>query len=242
MPPSKDDILEEDHLELELPHANTEATVDDKCGETITLKDVATHPGDPTIANTEPTTDLELALSAELQRKTSHIEMLKAEIEKLQGFVAKRKQEYKRKSKDKGAPKRALSAYNFFVKERFRKLSKDNEEALNSSDANLTIQRKNPAELVSSSGQAWKALGDEEKKYYEGKAKEDRERFEKEIAAFAPTGTEKKDKKKRNKTGYNMVSFPSFRRDRCIARLRTIRYLHIFLNITCTYCIVPRFI
>lgn len=61
------------------------------------------------IQNSTPTTDLEKALTAALERKGVHIQRLMDEINKLRAFISKRKQTYKRKRKDDGAPTRALS-------------------------------------------------------------------------------------------------------------------------------------
>jgi hypothetical protein len=61
------------------------------------------------IKTTEPASDLEKALTAAMVRKDAHIKRLMDEINKLRAFIAKRKQTYKRKRKDDGAPTRALS-------------------------------------------------------------------------------------------------------------------------------------
>lgn len=115
----------------------------------------------------EPTTDLELALTAALKRKETHIERLSNEVHKLKAFISKRKQTYKRKRKDEGAPTRALSAYNIFVQDRFAELAKQNEEALNSADTEAVMKRVPPANLVASTGNQWKELSAEEKAKYE---------------------------------------------------------------------------
>lgn len=119
------------------------------------------------IANSTPTTPLEIALSAELKRRTLHVERLTAEISKLKAFISKRKQTYKRKRKEEGAPRKSLSAYNLFVRERFAKLAKENEAALKSADANKQLKRVPPASQVAAAGEAWRALSAEEKAKYE---------------------------------------------------------------------------
>lgn len=121
------------------------------------------------IRESTPTTPLEIAYQADLERKEAQILRLTREIAKLKAFISKRKQTYKRKRKDEGAPTRALSAYNIFVQDRFSKLAKDNEEALKSSDADAQLKRVPPASLVASTGNEWKELPAEEKKRYEEK-------------------------------------------------------------------------
>jgi hypothetical protein len=114
----------------------------------------------------EPTTRLELALTAALKRKDAHFERITQEIHKLRAFISKRKQTYKRKRKDEGAPTRALSAYNIFVQDRFAKLAKENEEALKSADSDAQLKRVPPANLVASTGNMWKDLPMEQKAKY----------------------------------------------------------------------------
>lgn len=150
----------------------------------------------------KPETELEMALSDDLKRKGMHIKRLTAEVVKLKNFISKRKQTYKRKRKETGAPVRALSAYNIFVQERFKRLSKENEVALKSADSEAQLKRVPPASLVASTGNQWKELGAEEKAYYEVKAKADRRRYEEEMSSYNPP--EKPGSRKRNKTGYNV--------------------------------------
>lgn len=69
------------------------------------------------VKNSTPTTELEIALTKILERKQALIDRITGEISKLKSFVRKRKQTYKRKRKEDGAPTRALSAYNMFIKE-----------------------------------------------------------------------------------------------------------------------------
>lgn len=152
--------------------------------------------------DTEPTTRLEIILSETLKRKEAHIARLSNEIQKLKAFISKRKQTYKRKRKDEGAPTRALSAYNIFVQDRFAKLAQENETALNSADCDAQLKRVPPASLVASTGNAWKELSAEEKAKYEERAKEDRKRYEEQMAQYQPP--DKQANRKRNKTGYNM--------------------------------------
>jgi len=154
------------------------------------------------ILNSTPTSTIEIALYDELSRKESHIQRLSGEIMKLKTFISKRKQTYKRKRKDSGAPTRALSAYNIFVQDRFARLAKENEAALKSADTDAQLKRVPPASLVASTGNEWKELPAEEKAYYEDRAKEDRKRYEEQMAKYQPP--DKQANRKRNKTGYNM--------------------------------------
>ena len=110
-----------------------------------------------------------IAYENDSRRKDAHIERLTAEITKLKNFISKRKQTYKRKRKDSGAPTRALSAYNIFVQDRFKRLSKENKVALKSTDTDAQMKRVPPASLVASAGSQWKELGAEDKQYYEEK-------------------------------------------------------------------------
>jgi len=154
------------------------------------------------ISRSIPSTLLEVALSNETKRKDMQIERLNREILKLKNFICKRKQTYKRKRKEEGAPTRALSAYNLFVQDRFSQLAKDNEAALKSPDMNAQMKRIAPSSLVASTGNQWKKLSVEEKSRFEGRAREDRRRYEAQMTAYHPP--EKQRSKKKNKTGYNI--------------------------------------
>ena len=149
-----------------------------------------------------PTTPLEVALAAELDRKNSQIEKLKSEVIKLKQFISKRKQTYKRKRKEDGAPTRALSAYNIFVQERFEQLAKQNEQALMNADADTTMKRVPPSSLVAKTGHEWKVLPEAEKNVYRERAKADKQRYNEQMAKYQPP--EKQVNKRRNKTGYNV--------------------------------------
>jgi CHAT domain-containing protein len=146
----------------------------DKTAKVIVDDDASTEEIDPdvmakmnVINNNVPGTDLEIAMSEILKRKEHHIARLTQEITKLKAFISKRKQTYKRKRKDEGAPTRALSAYNIFVQERFARLAKDNENALKSDDADAKLKRVPPANLVASTGNEWKELTAQDKEKYE---------------------------------------------------------------------------
>lgn len=119
------------------------------------------------IEKSTPTTDLEIAFSETIKRRETHLARLTSEILKLKKFISKRKQTYKRKRKDDGAPTRALSAYNIFIQDRFARLAKENENALKSENENATMKRVPPASLVAATGNAWKTLSAEVKQQYE---------------------------------------------------------------------------
>ena len=76
-----------------------------------------------------------------------------------------------KKKKDKDAPKKGLSAYMFFSKDKREEIKKANPDASFGEVGKLV-------------GEAWKKLGDEEKKPYEASAAEDKERHEKELKAY----------------------------------------------------------
>lgn len=119
------------------------------------------------IKNTEPQTELEIALTETLKRRDAHVDRIASEVKKLKAFISKRKQTYKRKRKESGAPTRALSAYNIFVQDRFSRLAKENEQALKSSDSDAKLKRVPPSSLVASTGNEWKELPAEDKTHYE---------------------------------------------------------------------------
>lgn len=153
------------------------------------------------ISDSAPRTGLEHALKAELDRQIQHNEMLVGECTKLRGFISKRKQTYKRKRKDESAPRKKLSGYNLFVRERFAKIAKANEDALKNADSGAELKRIPPASNIASSGHAWSQLSAEEKARYNEMAKPDEDRFQKETADYTAPD---KVNRKRAKTGYNV--------------------------------------
>ena len=158
------DMHEDEELNLHVPNSNDK---DDDLDEDF-MKDDPTEEDQPIdektaadlelIKSSEPSTPLERALTDVMERKEAHILRLTNEIKKLKAFISKRKQTYKRKRKDEGAPTRALSAYNIFVQDRFAQLAKENEKALKSTDSDAELKRVPPANLVASTGNQWKAL------------------------------------------------------------------------------------
>lgn len=193
----KDEILTPDRSECDSRSQN----IDDNDDESLMI-DPQVKEQKNLIKNSTPMTELEEALLDDLKRKETHISRLSAEVMKLKAFISKRKQTYKRKRKDEGAPTRALSAYNIFVQDRFSRLAKENEAALKSADSDVQLKRVPPASLVASTGNQWKELSGQEKAYYEEKAKEDKKRYTDQMAKYHPP--EKQSSRKRNKTGYNM--------------------------------------
>eukprot|EP00934_Nitzschia_sp_Nitz4_P002926 Nitzschia sp. Nitz4//scaffold119_size111653//25937//27605//NITZ4_004182-RA/size111653-augustus-gene-0.221-mRNA-1//-1//CDS//3329533812//2916//frame0 len=208
----EDDDVDEPRVELRVEIRQDDDKVDDIKDEEELLMSTDTRELDNTdpkiaadleyIKATEPSSRLEIALAGALSRKEFHVARLTDEISKLRAFISKRKQTYKRKRKDEGAPTRALSAYNIFVQDRFARLSKENEAALKSTDSGAQLKRVPPASLVASTGNAWKELPPEEKAKYEERAKADRKRYEDQMAQYQPP--DKQANRKRNKTGYNM--------------------------------------
>jgi len=118
------------------------------------------------IANSIPRTELELALHAEYNRLLKANAILTSECVKLRRFMTKRKQTYKRKRKDESAPRKKLSGYNLFVRERFAQLARENEDALKSADNAADLKRIPPSRNIASSGKAWSMLSAEEKARY----------------------------------------------------------------------------
>jgi hypothetical protein len=194
--PEDEDVHEEEHEEITSPKKPEESEDEGPNQDPKATEDM------DIINSNEPKTELEIALSETLKRCEAHIGRLSQEVVKLKAFISKRKQTYKRKRKENGAPTRALSAYNIFVQDRFAKLSKDNESALRSTDTCAVLQRVAPASLVAATGNEWKVLPAEQKGHYEERAREDRKRYEEQMAKYQPP--DKQSNRKRNKTGYNM--------------------------------------
>ena len=85
--------------------------------------------------------------------------------------ASKKKKGKQGAKKDPNAPKRALSAFMFFSQEMRPKVKEENAEA-------------SFGELGKLIGVAWKNVSEEEKKKYEDMNKEDKERYDKEMAAY----------------------------------------------------------
>ena len=91
----------------------------------------------------------------------------------------------KKNKKDKDAPKKAISAYFFYIKERRDSITKE--------QPNL-----NNKEIVKKMSEEWNVLSDDKKKPYVQKALEDKKRYEKEKADY--DDKKKKDEKPSKKT------------------------------------------
>ena len=154
------------------------------------------------LSSVQPKSVLEKRLHEALQKQVQLSERLFQEVKKLKEFCKKRKQPYKRKRKEDGAPVRALSAYNIFMKEKFDQLAQDNKDALKSDKKGAQLKRVPPASVVSSTALAWKELPNDQKRIYLEKAKGDKKRYEEEMAYYNPP--RKGVVRKRNKTGYNI--------------------------------------
>ena len=154
------------------------------------------------LASIRPETDNEKKLYEALEKQILFAERIYQEVRKLKAFCKKRKQPYKRKRKETGAPVRALSAYNIFMKEKFDQISQENKDALRSDDKDVQLKRLPPASIVSKTASLWKELPSDQKRVYFEKAKADKKRYQEEMASYNPPT--KGMARKRNKTGYNI--------------------------------------
>ncbi|RMZ71526.1 non-histone chromosomal 6 [Pyrenophora seminiperda CCB06] len=82
-----------------------------------------------------------------------------------------------KKKKDPNAPKRGLSAYMFFANDQRDKVREDNPG----------IKFGEVGKLL---GEKWKALNEKQRAPYEVKARQDKERYEQEKAAYAAQADE----------------------------------------------------
>jgi CHAT domain-containing protein len=161
------------HLEVATNvDATQEPTEEDEAfinslGDVIDKPDAEAVQNQRLIDSTDATTPLEVAQRDTIKRMELQVARLVNEVHKLKGFISKRKQNYKRKRKDEGAPRRALSAYNVFIKDRFKRLASENMKALESDDTNAVLKRVPPASLVAATGNEWRTLPQEEKDKYE---------------------------------------------------------------------------
>ena len=96
----------------------------------------------------------------------------------------KKERKSKKAKKDPNAPKRAISAFFFYNKERREKLKKEKPNLDNK-------------EIIKALSDEWNALSDAAKKPYVAKAEADKKRYENEKKAYeAKKGTPKKSAKK----------------------------------------------
>jgi hypothetical protein len=108
----------------------------------------------------------------------------------------RRKKRKKKWTKPEGKPKRPLSAYNiFFAKERIHMLGKDvptaEQEALKKKVHCKTHGKISFAVMARTIGAKWKALGPNEKKFYEDRARVEKARY---LAALTIWKEEQKNK------------------------------------------------
>ena len=96
----------------------------------------------------------------------------------------KKEKKEKKEKKDKNAPKRAISAFFFYQKERRESLKKEKPNLGNK-------------ELISTMSNEWNNMKDPEKKKYNELAEKDKKRNEKEKAEYE---AKKKDEKKGKKS------------------------------------------
>ena len=94
----------------------------------------------------------------------------------------------KKNKKDKDAPKKAISAYFFYIKERRESITKE-QPSLNNK------------EIVKKMSEEWNALSDEKKKPYVQKAEADKKRYENEKAVYDKKKKEEKPSKKKVQKG-----------------------------------------
>ena len=85
--------------------------------------------------------------------------------------MGKGKKKEKKEKKDKNAPKRAISAFFFYQKERREPLKKEKPNLSNK-------------ELISTMSAEWNKMKDTDKKKYVELAEQDKKRYEKEKAAY----------------------------------------------------------
>ena len=100
------------------------------------------------------------------------------------GKGKKKDKKEKKEKKDKNAPKRAISAFFFYQKERRESLKKEKPNLDNK-------------ELISTMSSEWNQMKDPEKKKYVDLAEKDKKRYEKEKAEYE---AKQKDEKKGRKS------------------------------------------
>ena len=93
----------------------------------------------------------------------------------------------KKTKKDKDAPKKAISAYFFYIKERRDSITKE--------QPNLTNK-----DIIKKMSEEWNSLSDEKKKPYIQKAEADKKRYENEKTIYDKKKKDEKSSKKTKKT------------------------------------------
>ena len=94
----------------------------------------------------------------------------------------------KKTKKDKDAPKKAISAYFFYIKERRDSITKE--------QPNLTNK-----DIIKKMSEEWNSLSDEKKKPYVQKAEADKKRYENEKAIYDKKKEDEKPSKKTKTKG-----------------------------------------
>ena len=111
----------------------------------------------------------------EAQSVTINLASNKDDVSVISDLSGSKQAAAKKKKKDPNAPKRALSAYNYFMKE--------NRESIKSK---MPADTKN-TEVVAEIGKQWSALSDAKKKKYNKMAAKDQERYAKEMEQYKAT-------------------------------------------------------
>lgn len=77
--------------------------------------------------------------------------------------------------KDPNAPKRPLSTFFLFSQDERPKIKKDN--------PSLSV-----ADIAKMIGERWRGIGEDKKRHYEERARQEKERYEREIATYKQNG------------------------------------------------------
>ena len=99
-------------------------------------------------------------------------------------MVKKQKRERRRRKKARIRPKKALSAYFFYILDR--------RESLKRQQPNLTNK-----EMIRTMGLEWNEMSDDKKKPYQEKSDEDHIRFNREKAEYEKVKRERQDRRRR---------------------------------------------
>jgi hypothetical protein len=89
-------------------------------------------------------------------------------------FITKKGAKKEKAEKDPNAPKRATTAFFFYLQENRAKIIAEHKLG------------KSPTEVTTKAGELWKGMSDDQKKPYTDKNVADKSRYERELAAFKP--------------------------------------------------------